>query len=280
MLKDYSKRVFDLIMKPEMKILPGQLAYFLILSIFPLLTLLGYIGSKITLLSSPFINIISKFLPNSFNDILLPFLTKSSISGNVAFVMILGFILVSNGTHSIIITSDELYGIDYGDYMKRRVKAFFMIFILLFLFMFVIIVLAYGNIIVNNIINLDVLSRFKDNIYFAFVLIKWPVAFILFFWILKFMYTIAPDEEIPSKYMNKGALFTTFGWIITTFGYSYYVSNFANYSLFYGSLSGIIVMMIWIYLLSFIFVMGIAINAEEYLAYKKTHKKIKVGNNN
>ena len=94
MFKDYSKRIFDLIMKPEMKILPGQLAYFLILSIFPLLTLLGYIGSKVTLLSSPFISIISKFLPNSFNDILLPFLTKSSITGNVAFVrqlMSLGF---------------------------------------------------------------------------------------------------------------------------------------------------------------------------------------------
>lgn len=280
MFKDYSKRIFDLIMKPEMKILPGQLAYFLILSVFPLLTLLGYIGSKITLLSGPFIEIISKFLPNSFNDILLPFLTKSNITGNVTFVMILGFILVSNGTHSIIITSDELYGIDYGDYIKRRVKAFFMIFILLFLFMFVIIVLAYGNIIVNNLVNLDILSRFRNNVYFAFILIKWPISFILFFWILKFLYTISPDEEIPSRFMNKGAFFTTIGWIITTFGYSYYVNNFANYSLFYGSLSGIIVMMIWIYLISFIFVMGIAINAEEYLAYKKIHIKKKNSNNN
>lgn len=279
MLKDYSKRIFDLVMKPEMKILPGQLAYFLILSIFPFLTLLGYIGSKITMLSEPFIRIVSKILPDSFNNILLPFLTTSSITGNVTFVMILGFILVSNGTHSIIITSDELYGIDYGDYLKRRVKAFFMIFILLFLFMFVIIVLAYGNIIVNNIINLELLSRFKDQIYFAFVLIKWPIAFILFFWILKFLYAISPDEEIPSKFMNKGALFTTIGWIVTTFCYSYYVNRFANYSLFYGSLSGIIVMMIWIYLLSFIFVMGIAINAEEYLEYK-THKKEKKANNN
>ena len=40
-------------------------------------------------------------------------------------------------------------------------------------------------------------------------------------------------------------------------------------------MSSIIVMMIWIYMLSFIFVMGIAINAEEYLAYKNMHKKDK-----
>ena len=273
MLKGYSKRIFDLIMRPEMKILPGQLAYFLILSIFPLLTLIGYIGSKITMLSVPLASIVVKFLPSSLNSILLPFLTSSNITGNVTIVMILGFILVSNGTHSIIITSDELYGIDYGDYLKRRVKAFFMIFILLFLFIFIIVVLAYGNIIINYIINLDFFERFKDNIYFAFVMIKWPISFIIFFWILKFLYTVAPDEEISSRFMNKGALFTTVGWILTTFIYSYYVSNFANYSLFYGSVSGIIVMMIWVYLLSFIFVMGIAINAEEYLAYKKVNKK-------
>lgn len=279
MLKDYCKRVYKLFMKPELKILPGQLAYFLILSIFPLLTLLGYIGSKLTLIFVPFIGIIKNVLPSNFTNILLPFLTESNISGNITFVMIMGFILASNGTHSIIITSDELYGIEYGDYLKRRVKAFFMIFILLFLFVFILIVLAYGNIIIDHITSVDFISQFKGQIYSIYVLIKWPLSFILFFWILKLLYAMAPDEQISSRFMNKGALFTTVGWIITTFAYSFYVSNFANYSLFYGSMSGIIVMLIWIYILSFIFVMGIAINADEYLAYKNKHKDLKKANN-
>ena len=80
--------------------------------------------------------------------------------------------------------------------------------------------------------------------------------------------------------MNKGALFTTVCWIITTAVYSYYVSNIANYSLFYGSISGIIVMMIWIYILTYIFVMGIAINADEYVRFKNMHKKLKKDKNN
>ncbi len=278
MLKSYFKRIYNIIMRPEMKILPGQLAYFLILSIFPLLTLLGYIVSKITLLSLPFVNIIEKVIPGNFTKILLPFLDGSNISGNIVFVVIVGFILVSNGTHSIIITSDEVYGIKYDDYVSRRIKAFFMIFILLFLFIFILIVLAYGNVILNYVLSLDFLLEFRDKIYAVFILIKWPLAFILFFWILKLLYTMAPDEQIPSRFMNKGAFFTTAGWIIITFVYSYYVSNFANYSLYYGSLSGIIVMMVWIYMLSFIFVMGIAINAEGYLAYK--NKKSKNEKNN
>ena len=251
-----------------MKILPGQLAYFLILSIFPLLTLLGYIVSKITLLSLPFVSVIEKIVPGNFTKILLPFLDGSNISGNVTLVMIVGFVLVSNGTHSIIVTSDELFGIKYDDYLKRRIKAFFMIVILLFLFVFILIVLAYGNIILNYLTGLSFLAKFRDKIYIIFVLVKWPVSFVLFFWILKLLYTMAPDEQISSSFMNKGAFFTTIGWIVVTFVYSYYVSHFANYSLFYGSLSGIIVMMMWVYLLSFIFVMGIAINAEGYLAYK------------
>ncbi len=268
MLKSYFKRIYDIIMRPEMKILPGQLAYFLILSIFPLLTLLGYIVSKITLLSLPFVSVIEKIVPGNFTKILLPFLDGSNISGNVTLVMIVGFVLVSNGTHSIIVTSDELFGIKYDDYLKRRIKAFFMIVILLFLFVFILIVLAYGNIILNYLTGLSFLAKFRDKIYIIFVLVKWPVSFVLFFWILKLLYTMAPDEQISSSFMNKGAFFTTIGWIVVTFVYSYYVSHFANYSLFYGSLSGIIVMMMWVYLLSFIFVMGIAINAEGYLAYK------------
>ena len=65
-------------------------------------------------------------------------------------------------------------------------------------------------------------------------------------------------------YTNKGAIFTTIGWSLATVVYSFYVTNFTNYNLFYGSLTNIIVMMIWIYLLSYILMFGMAINASSY----------------
>ncbi len=280
MLKSYAKRIFDLITRPEMKILPGQLAFFLVLAIFPLLTLYGYIGSKILYLIAPFVDIIEKLIPSSVLQVMIPFIKDSHITGNVIFFMIVGFILVSNGTYSIIITSNELYNIKSTDYIKDRVKALFMIILLMFVFVFIFIVLAYGNIIIEEVMQLQMFSAIKNNIYFIFVLLKWPIAFIFIFWILKIIYTISPDKKIKSKFMNKGALFTTICWIVTTSIYSYYVSHLANYSLFYGSISGIIAMMIWIYILSYIFVMGIAINTDEYNAYKKLHKNKQTVNNN
>ena len=275
MLKSYFKRILNLITRPEMKILPGQLAFFLVLAIFPLLTLLGYIGSKMLFFIEPFIDTLAKFVPDNVMQIILPFVESSHITGNIIFFMIVGFILVSNGTYSIIITSNELYNIKNEDYIKDRVKAFFMIILLMFLFVFIFVVLAYGNIILDKLLELKIFSSVSSNVYYLFVLLKWPIAFVLIFWILKIIYTISPDEKISSKFMNKGALFTTMCWIVTTSIYSYYVSNIANYTLFYGSISGIIVMMIWIYILTYIFVMGIAINADEYNLFKKQNKNKK-----
>lgn len=275
MLKSYFKRILNLITRPEMKILPGQLAFFLVLAIFPLLTLLGYIGSKMLFFIEPFIDTLAKFVPDNVMQIILPFVESSHITGNIIFFMIVGFILVSNGTYSIIITSNELYNIKNEDYIKDRVKAFFMIILLMFLFVFIFVVLAYGNIILDKLLELKIFSSISSNVYYLFVLLKWPIAFVLIFWILKIIYTISPDEKISSTFMNKGALFTTMCWIVTTSIYSYYVSNIANYTLFYGSISGIIVMMIWIYILTYIFVMGIAINADEYNLFKKQNKNKK-----
>ena len=97
-----------------------------------------------------------------------------------------------------------------------------------------------------------------------FVLFKWPVALIFIFLLVKLVYTIAPDAKIPSRYTNKGAIFTTVFWSLATVIYSFYVTNFTNYNLFYGSLTNIIVMMIWVYILSYILVFGMAINASNY----------------
>ena len=92
---------------------------------------------------------------------------------------------------------------------------------------------------------------------------------------VKLIYTLAPDKKISSKYVNIGAAFTTIGWTFVTAIYSYYANNMANYALFYGNMSNIIILMIWIYIISYIFVIGILINANEYqfLEEKITDKK-------
>ena len=47
--------------------------------------------------------------------------------------------------------------------------------------------------------------------------------------------------------------------------YSYYINHYANYSIFYGALANIVILMLWVYLLSYVFVLGLAMNYDEEL---------------
>ena len=107
-------------------------------------------------------------------------------------------------------------------------------------------------------------NEIGPKIYNMFLILKWPIAIIVIFILIKVLYTLAPDKKIPSKYVNKGVMFTTIGWVIATSIYSFYATNIANYDLIYGSLSSIMVLLIWVYVMSYILVIGIAINTNIY----------------
>ena len=254
----------DLIFDPTVRILPGNVAFFLILSLFPLLMLVGYVASLCGLSINFVVDIIHNTIPDEMAHTIIEVISGKSFDSTIGISMIVGFILASNGTHAIILASNALYGFPADDFVRRRVKAMFMIILLVVLFVFIILFLAYGNVITKIAIEVFHLKWFESSLYTVFSIIKWPVAMFLMFWTIKLIYVIAPDWKILSKNTTKGALFTTLGWTISTFVFSYYVTHFANYDIFYGSLSSIVVLMIWVYVLSYILILGIAINVKKY----------------
>lgn len=263
-MKKYMKNFYKLICEQEMRILPGNVAFFLVLSIFPVITLAGIITAKFSISLADIIDYFSGGLPKGVYEILLPFFRHTTTRHSLIF-MIVGFILASNGPHAIILASNALYKIENKDYLTRRTKALFLTILLIILFLFILLVIAFGNTILKFILGLSVFEAISSNVYKVFLYLKWPVAFITIFIIVKLLYTIAPDKKISSKYVNKGAMFTTIGWIIVTEIYSYYANNLANYDAIYGSLSSLAILMMWIYIISYILVIGIAINTNNYL---------------
>lgn len=258
------QKLWKIITREEMRILPGNLAFFIVLSAIPIITLLGVIASMFSISMGNVIDFMNQTFPAEVSELLVPYISGHGFDTNVLVFMVIGFVTASNGAHSIIIASDTLYQIEPDDLLTRRIKSVFLTIILVNLFIFILVVLAFGNIIVSELLALDIWKVVTDNIYLLFILLKWPVALIVIFFLVKLIYTIAPDKKIPSRYMNRGAIFTTLGWIIVTAIYSYYVTHFANYDLFYGGLSNIIILMMWIYILSYILVIGIAINTNIY----------------
>ncbi|MCP6711424.1 YihY family inner membrane protein, partial [Klebsiella pneumoniae] len=75
------------------------------------------------------------------------------------------------------------------------------------------------------------------------------------------LYALAPNIKIKFKSVLPGALFASIVWILRTAAFGFYVSNFSNYSKTYGSIGGIIVLMLWLYITGFIIIVGAEINA-------------------
>lgn len=277
--KRYIKKLIKIIRKPEMKILPGNLAFFLVLSLIPIITLCGYVASLFNISVDTVVNLMVDSLPNEVNNLLLPFITGSGMDLNIGFSIIIGYIVASNGAHSIIVCCNTLYKLEHSSYLRRRIKALFITILLVMLFVFTLFVLAFGNGILKFILSLNLFVNISDSIYFLFLLLKWPLAFVIIFLVVKFIFTIAPDSVIKSRYTTKGSLFTSLMWIVSTFIYSYYVMNFSNYDIFYGSLSSIIIMMMWIYILAYTFVIGIAINVSSYNNFSLNNNNDLINNN-
>ena len=122
-IKGYFKKLYEIIITPSMSYLPGNLAFFLVLSIFPILTLIGVIASRFSINIDSIINMLSNILPNNISEILSDFVQGKGFDTNIGIFMIIGFFLASNGANTIILVSNNLYGFPNSDYIKRRIKS-------------------------------------------------------------------------------------------------------------------------------------------------------------
>lgn len=269
-IKQSFKDLYRIVSMPEMSILPGQIAFFLVLSLIPIISLVGIAGNFFSLSIETITSFIQTQFPTDISETVVPLIGGSGLDTSMVFFLIFSFLIASNGAYSIIVASNMIYGKSRDKSMlKRRIKSVILTILIVLLFIFVLLVPTFGDKIILIIKDLkympDLISK---QFYYMFLILKWPVSLMMFFVILKLIYTISPDKEIASKHVNYGALFTSIGWIAVTMAYSYYVTNFAYYDIFYGALSNIIILMFWIYLLSFIFVFGMCLNSNYYHARK------------
>ena len=267
-MKQKIKRITDKLMKlfgkPELSILPGNIAFNIVLAFFPFLILIILIVSSFSIDINSVINLVRDILPSSASDIVIEVISGKCFDSNVFFFVLIGLAVATNGTYAIITASNSVYGVKNSDMIKDRVKAVILLFIILILFLFLIIVPIFGDSIIRLLGHISFMSGITDEIMVIFKILQWPITYMIVYFNIKLIYAIAPSIFIESETTSKGAIFTTVIWIVSTFIFKYYLTYFAKYDIIYGNLSSIIILMIWLYLLSTVFVMGIAINEEEY----------------
>ena len=257
-IKGSIKENIALMNTPLMSILPGQISFFIILSIIPMFSLFVMFISKLSFNFDSITGAINHFLPSGISSMIISILNDQKVGAMDIFFIITAIYLASKATHSIIIASTRIYNGKQRDFFRTRIKAIIMLIILMFVIITGIATLTIGSKLITYLTETG--YNITPLVYYTYMMLKWPFVIFIIFMAIKIIYTLAPNVDIPSKSVNKGAMLTTIGWGISTYIYSFYVSSIANYTKFYGNLSNLIISFIWIYWLSYIFVFGMTFN--------------------
>jgi membrane protein len=94
-------------------------------------------------------------------------------------------------------------------------------------------------------------------------ILRWVIALILLTLLIAIFYYFGPNREAPRwTWVTPGGVLATAGWVLASLAFSFYVSNFGPYAETYGSLAGVVVLVMWLYLTALVVLVGAELNAE------------------
>ena len=272
-VKKLYKQLKTIIEMPEMAILPGQLAFYFILMMIPILTVSVAILQQFDLTGSVS-EILYDTIPNAVADLIVGI--SNERIGTVSFVALLisALIIASNGTYSMIVASNTIYKVKSAGTFTNRLKSLIMVLILILSFVVIFAFPIFGNYIIEILEKINIINIPLSNLFNS---LKYPVTFIILFFFIKILYMIAPNVKVGLNKTSRGALFTSTMWIIVTILYSLYIEKVFSYETYYGGLSSILCLFIWVSIISYVFVLGMAINATYYTVDEEDKNYIEKG---
>ena len=91
---------------------------------------------------------------------------------------------------------------------------------------------------------------------------KWPVMLLLVLVILHVLYFASPNAKVRKKWVSPGALLTLVTWILASVAFAFYVANFGSYNKTYGTMGGVVVFLLWLWITNIAVLLGVEFNAE------------------
>ncbi len=244
----------------------AQLSYFLVLSIFPFLIFFLNILSYTPIAREDVLHSIIVLLPLDTQRLIATLVIETINTSNqtlLSLSAITGIWAASKGIMALIRVLNRAYDVEETrSYLELRGLAVLFTIALLVLLVIVLLTLVFGEVLGNKLFDfLGITQKFIIFWQYFRVIISLSFMVLIFALLYRYIPSIRNGKKINFKHAMPGAIFASLGWIITSTIFSYYVNNFGNYGKTYGSLGGIIVLLIWLYISSIIIIMGGEINA-------------------
>lgn len=250
----------------------AQAAFFIILSSFPFLMFLLTLIQYLPIRESELMSVAVSVIPPAFNSYMLSIINEiyQKASGTIISITVITALWsASRGFLAIIRGLNSVYQIDETrNYIKLRITSTF--YTLMFA---IILIISLGFLVFGNSLYIWIQRKFPLLRDLALILISIRTTVSLCILVLFFilLYIFVPDRK--SKLLDElpGAVLTSVGWMVFSYLYSYYIEHMGSYSYMYGSLTAIVLLMLWLYACMYMMFLGAEINV--YLQSRRTARK-------
>ncbi|KRG08859.1 YihY/virulence factor BrkB family protein [Staphylococcus sp. NAM3COL9] len=242
--------------------LSAQLSYYFMLSLFPMLLFLLSIVPVVGVQRSTIRDMIKEHVPPDYAGQVSSIIgdIMGNASGSILSVgLILALWSASNGMTAIMNSFNVAYDVeDSRNFVVSKLFSVLFTLAMIIVLPIALILPTFGEQIGSLLFGPLGLG---DQIKWIFNLVRVVLPLIIIFIAFMVLYTLAPNVKIKMKSVIPGAIFATIVFLGGSFLFGIYISNFANYSKTYGSIAGIIILMLWLYITGFIIIIGAEINA-------------------
>ena len=239
----------------------GQACLFIVISFFPFIMFLLTLIRYLPITESTLMQICTDVLPDAFSSFVVSIIQeiyRKSNNALLSMTVITALWSASRGILTIIKGLNYVYDIqETRSYVRLRLIATIYTLIFAILILVTLIVLVFGN---RLYWELRSMNPLLGNLIQMIVDIRTFMGFfiLLFFFLLLFLFV--PNRKSSLLSEIPGALVSTVGWIGFSYLYSIYIDHFGNYSYTYGSLTAVVLLMLWLYSCMFILFIGGEVN--------------------
>jgi membrane protein len=266
-LMELGRRLWRESLQDELLGRAAQLAYYALLALFPALIVLTALMGLLS---------VERFMPElmSYLRDVLPadallmverFLTQVA-EGSGANLLSLGALgalwASSSGVTAIMDALNVVFGVKEDRRPFWRIR---LIAILLTIGLAGFVILSLGLVLYGSTIGTWVAELMGFGVAFTWMwnVLQWPIIIGLMLIVVTAIYHICPDRRVRRwRWLTPGSVFAVGMWLIVSLGFKAYVDNFGNYNKVYGSIAGVIVLMLWLYWSGMVLLFGGEINAE------------------
>jgi membrane protein len=263
--RELARRLWHEFQQDEILGRGAQLAYYFLLALFPALIFLTALMGLFPLQNAmpELMSYLQNVLPEDALSLVQRYL-EQVVQGSGGGLLSLGLLgalwASSSGVTAIIDSLNTVYGAkETRPFWKVRLVAILLTIGLAGFIIVSITLILYGEDIASWIAGYVGFGEFFE---LAWVVLQWPVAIALMLFALAAMYYFCPDVEQDWRWVTPGSLLAVLLWLLVSLGFKLYVDNFGDYNKVYGSIAGVIVLMLWLYWSGITFLLGGELNAE------------------